>query len=154
LNCHEILLAKGWTVSTKSQPKLFLTNVCSCIDTKDILSKTRTTKNHFEEALTAGVKRHDGCWTENAERKQRFLAATIMKNYLVFTYYVGRSLGGVKDFLDGFDSVEEALDNILVERNRYYQIVEKDSMKVVREGLSMFKNFVPEKFSSDAGTPE
>lgn len=72
-----------------------------------------------------------------------------MKKYLVFTYYVGRSLGGLKDFLDGFDSVEEALDNILMERNRYYQIVDKDSMKVVREGLSMFKNFVPEKFNSD-----
>jgi hypothetical protein len=73
-----------------------------------------------------------------------------MKKYLVFTYYVGRSLGGIKDFLDEFDSVEEALDNILMERNRYYQIVEKDSMKVVREGLSMFKNFVPEKFSSES----
>ncbi len=77
-----------------------------------------------------------------------------MKKYLVFTYYVGRSLGGIKDFLDVFDSVEEALDNILVERNRYYQIVDRDSMKVVREGLSMFKNFVPEKFSSDAGMEE
>ena len=77
-----------------------------------------------------------------------------MKKYLVFTYYVGRSLGGIKDFLDVFDSVEEALDNILVERNRYYQIVDGDSMKVVREGLSMFKNFVPEKFSSDAGMEE
>lgn len=72
-----------------------------------------------------------------------------MKKYLVFTYYVGRSLGGIKDYLDGFDSVDEALDNILLERNRYYQIVERDSMKVVREGLSMFKNFVPEKFSSE-----
>ena len=77
-----------------------------------------------------------------------------MKKYLVFTYYVGRSLGGIKDFLDVFDSVEDALDNILVERNRYYQIVDQDSMKVVREGLSMFKNFVPEKFSSDAGMEE
>ena len=77
-----------------------------------------------------------------------------MKKYLVFTYYVGRSLGGVKDFLDIFDSVEDALDNILVERNRYYQIVERDSMRVVREGLSMFKNFVPEKFNSDAGMEE
>ena len=77
-----------------------------------------------------------------------------MKKYLVFTYYVGRSLGGVKDFLDIFDSVEDALDNILVERNRYYQIVERDSMRVVREGLSMFKNFVPEKFNSDAGVEE
>jgi len=73
-----------------------------------------------------------------------------MKKYLVFTYYVGRSLGGIKDFLDEFDSVEEALDNILLERNRYYQIVDKDTMKVVREGLSMFKNFVPENFSSES----
>ena len=72
-----------------------------------------------------------------------------MKNYLVFTYYVGRSLGGIKDYLDAFESVDEALDNILLERNRYYQIVDKESMKVVREGLSMFKNFVPEKFSSE-----
>lgn len=77
-----------------------------------------------------------------------------MKHYLVFTYYVGRSHGGIKDFLDTFESVEEALDNILMERNRYYQIVEKDSMKVVREGLSMFKNFVPEKFNSDAGNED
>lgn len=75
-----------------------------------------------------------------------------MKKYLVFTYYVGRSLGGMKDFLDGFETVEDALDNILIERNRYYQIVDRDSMKVVREGLAMFKNFVPEKFSSDAGS--
>ena len=75
-----------------------------------------------------------------------------MKKYLVFTYYVGRSLGGIKDYLDAFESVDEALDNILLERNRYYQIVDRDSMKVVREGLSMFKNFVPEKFSSDPAT--
>ena len=73
-----------------------------------------------------------------------------MKKYLVFTYYVGRPLGGIKDFLDEFDSVEEALDNILLERNRYYQIVEKDTMKVVREGLAMFKNFVPENFRSES----
>jgi len=77
-----------------------------------------------------------------------------MKKYLAFTYYVGRSHGGIKDFLDVFDSVEDALDNILVERNRYYQIVDQDSMKVVREGLSMFKNFVPEKFSSDSSAEE
>jgi hypothetical protein len=75
---------------------------------------------------------------------------TFMKKYLVFTYYVGRSLGGIKDFLDEFDSVEEALDNILLERNRYYQIVDKDTMKVVREGLAMFKNFVPENFRSES----
>ncbi|MEP6662312.1 MAG: hypothetical protein ABJC04_01495 [Verrucomicrobiota bacterium] len=75
-----------------------------------------------------------------------------MKQYLVFTYYVGRPMGGIKDFLDGFDSVDEALENLLVERNRYYQIVDRHTMRVVREGLSMFKNFVPEKFNSDAET--
>jgi hypothetical protein len=67
-----------------------------------------------------------------------------MKPYLVFTYYVGRSLGGIKDYLDAFESVEEALDNILAERNRYYQIVDRETMRVVKEGLAMFKNFVPE----------
>ena len=71
-----------------------------------------------------------------------------MKKYLVFTYYVGRSLGGVKDFLDSFDTVEEALDNILAERQRYYQIVDRDTMSVVKEGLATFKNFLPESFDS------
>ena len=71
-----------------------------------------------------------------------------MKKYLVFTYYVGRSLGGAKDFLDSFDSISEALDNILAERSRYYQIVDRDTMAVVKEGLAMFKNFVPEPPSS------
>ena len=82
--------------------------------------------------------------------EERKFPQTLMKKYLVFTYYVGRPLGGIKDFLDEFDSVEEALDNILLERNRYYQIVEKDTMKVVREGLAMFKNFVPENFRSES----
>ncbi len=81
-------------------------------------------------------------------------SSQFMKRYLVFTYYVGRSLGGIKDYLDGFNSIEESLDNILMERNRYYQIVDKETMKVVREGLSMFKNFVPEKFNSEAGTED
>jgi hypothetical protein len=75
-----------------------------------------------------------------------------MKRYLVFTYYVGRSFGGVKDYLDSFESVEDALDNILPERNRYYQVVDADSMQVVKEGLAMFKNFAPENFASgDSG---
>ena len=68
-----------------------------------------------------------------------------MKEYLVFTYYVGRSLGGIKDYLDSFESVEDALDNILPERNRYYQIVHRDTLDVVKEGLSIYKNFVPEQ---------
>jgi len=67
-----------------------------------------------------------------------------MKRYLVFTYYVGRPLGGMKDFLDSFESVPEALDNILSERNRYYQVVDRDSMAIVKEGLSIYKNFVPD----------
>jgi hypothetical protein len=75
--------------------------------------------------------------------------AESMKKYLVFTYYVGRSFGGMKDYLDRFESIEEALDNILAERNRYYQVVDGDSMEVVKEGLAIFKNFIPEKFNSD-----
>ena len=72
-----------------------------------------------------------------------------MKKYLLFTYYVGRSLGGAKDFLDSFDSIPEALDNILSERNRYYQIVDRDDLQIVKEGLAMFKNFVPETPNSN-----
>lgn len=67
-----------------------------------------------------------------------------MKQYLLYTYYVGRSFGGHKDYLDSFDSVSEALDNILTEPNRYYQVVDSQTMKVVKEGLAVFKNFVPE----------
>jgi hypothetical protein len=64
--------------------------------------------------------------------------------YLVYTFYVGRALGGFKDFLDSFETVEEALDNLYPEKNRYYQIVDSNSMKVVKEGLSVYKNFAPE----------
>ena len=75
-----------------------------------------------------------------------------VKKYLVFTYYVGRSLGGVKDYLDSFDSVQDALENILIERNRYYQVVDRDTMKTVKEGLSVFKNFAPEKSKTEEGS--
>ena len=71
-----------------------------------------------------------------------------VKQYLLYTYYVGRPLGGVKDFLDSFDSVEEALDNILEEWTRYYQVVDRDTMYVVREGLARFKNYSPGGFSA------
>lgn len=64
-----------------------------------------------------------------------------MKKYLLYTYYVGRPLGGARDFLDSFDTVEEALDNLLEEWTRYYQIVDRDTMQTVREGLARFKNF-------------
>ena len=77
-----------------------------------------------------------------------------MKQYLLFTYYVGRPLGGVKDFLDSFDTVEEALDNILEEWTRYYQIVDRDTMETVKEGLARFKNFSPQGFSSNDSLSE
>jgi hypothetical protein len=70
-----------------------------------------------------------------------------MKKYLLYTYYVGRPLGGAKDFLDSFDSVEEALDNILDEWTRYYQIVDRDTMQTVKEGLARFKHYSPTGFS-------
>ncbi|MBA4150898.1 MAG: hypothetical protein H0X66_22545 [Verrucomicrobia bacterium] len=72
-----------------------------------------------------------------------------MNQFLLFTYYVGKPFGGVKDFLDSFASVEEALENILPERNRYYQIVDRNSMTVVKEGLAIFKNFVADDFRSE-----
>lgn len=75
-----------------------------------------------------------------------------MKKYLLFTYYVGRPMGGAKDFLDSFDTVEEALDNILDEWTRYYQVVDRDTMETVREGLARFKNFTPKGFSSETGS--
>jgi hypothetical protein len=68
------------------------------------------------------------------------------KKFLVFTYYVGRSFGGMKDFLDGFDTLQEALENILPERNRYYQVVDRDSLEVVKEGLAIYKNFSLKSF--------
>jgi hypothetical protein len=71
-----------------------------------------------------------------------------VKKYLVFTYYAGRPLGGMKDYLDSFDTVAEALENLLAERNRYYHIVDRDSLRVVKEGLAVFKNFVPENYRS------
>jgi len=67
-----------------------------------------------------------------------------LKKHLVFTYYVGRSFGGAKDYLDCFDTVEECLDNIYAEPNRYYQVVDRDTMQVVKEGLAIFKNFKSE----------
>jgi hypothetical protein len=63
-----------------------------------------------------------------------------VKKYLLFTFYLGRPFGGAKDFLDSFDSIEEALDNILAEWTRYYQVVDRDTMRIVREGLARFKH--------------
>ena len=69
-----------------------------------------------------------------------------MKPYLLFTYYAGQPLGGIKDLLDSFDGLQDALDNVLPERGRYYQIVDRDTLRVVKEGLALFKNFSPEFF--------
>lgn len=77
-----------------------------------------------------------------------FWHRSALKKYLVFTYYVGRPMGGARDFLDSFDSLAEALDNLLDEENRYYQIVDSETMEMVKEGLARFKNFSPEGFNS------
>jgi hypothetical protein len=73
----------------------------------------------------------------------------MMKRYLVFTYYVGRSCGGMKDLLDAFDSVAEALENLLSEPTRYFQIVDRETLEIVKEGLTMFKDYDPESFSRE-----
>ena len=70
-----------------------------------------------------------------------------MNRYLVFTYYVGRSFGGMKDFLDSFETMAHALENLLPEPTRYFQIVDRDSSEIVKEGLTIFKDCDPEAFS-------
>jgi len=72
-----------------------------------------------------------------------------MNRYLLFTYYVGRSWGGMKDFLDSFDSIGEALENLLPEPTRYFQIVDRETLEIVKEGLAMFKDYDPESFSQE-----
>jgi hypothetical protein len=73
----------------------------------------------------------------------------VMNRYLLFTYYVGRSCGGMKDFLDSFDSVTEALENLLPEPKRYYQIVDRESLEIIKEGLTLFKDCDPESFCKE-----
>jgi hypothetical protein len=80
-------------------------------------------------------------------------ASVGMKKYLVFTYYAERPLGGFKDYLDAFETLEEALENLLKERNRYYQVVDADTFAIIREGLTMYKDFSPEHFSSGNQAP-
>jgi hypothetical protein len=69
-----------------------------------------------------------------------------MNRYLVFTYYVGHACGGMKDFLDSFETLAEALDNLLPEARRYYQIVDRETQEIIKEGLTLFKNYDPESF--------
>ena len=70
--------------------------------------------------------------------------------YIAMAYYSGESL---RDKIKrGPLTVEEALDNILAERNRYYQIVDRESLRVVKEGLAIFKNFVPETGETSFGS--
>jgi hypothetical protein len=61
-----------------------------------------------------------------------------MSKFLLFTYYAGRPLGGMSDYLDSFDTLDQALENVLPEPQRYFEIVDADSMKIVREGPSQF----------------
>jgi hypothetical protein len=76
-----------------------------------------------------------------------------MRRYLVFTYYAGRQQGGFHDFLDSFSSVPEALENLLDEPGRYFQIVDRNTMRIVRQGLSAFKDYTPDEFLPDEPAP-
>ena len=67
----------------------------------------------------------------------------MIKKYLVFTYKTGQAEGGMHDLMSSFDTLEEALLNIDDERNRFFQIVDRHSMKVIKEGLAMFKYYDP-----------
>ncbi len=77
----------------------------------------------------------------------------MVKKYMVFTYYADRPMGGANDYLGDFDTMDEALDNILVERRRYYQVVERRTMRVVKEGLSLFKRFEPGEIKTNRRRP-
>ena len=72
-----------------------------------------------------------------------------MNRYLVFTYYVGRPWGGLKDFLDSFETVADALENLLPEPTRYFQIVDRETLEIVKEGLTLFKDYDPDSFSRE-----
>ena len=69
-----------------------------------------------------------------------------MDRFLLFTFYAGRPCGGAGDLVDGFATIEEALENILPERGRWFQILDSSDLKVVREGLALYKDFAPETF--------
>ena len=72
-----------------------------------------------------------------------------MKKYLVFTYKSNHARGGMKDLLSSFDTLEEALFNIKDERNRYFQVVDGASMRIVKEGWSLFKYYDPRALDLD-----
>lgn len=72
-----------------------------------------------------------------------------MKKYLVFTYLANRARGGVKDLLNSCETLEEALLEIKEERNRYFQIVDRVSLQVVKEGWAMFKYYDPKALDLD-----
>jgi hypothetical protein len=69
-----------------------------------------------------------------------------MRRYIVFTYYAGSPLGGWHDFLDTFASQREALANLLDEPGRYFQIIDRNTMRVVRQGLTAFKDYDAKAF--------
>ncbi len=74
-----------------------------------------------------------------------------MRRYLVFTYYANRPLGGYHDFLDSFSSLHEALENLHDEPQRFFQIVDRNTMRVVRQGLTAFKDYNPKSFQREDG---
>ena len=76
-----------------------------------------------------------------------------MRRYLVVTYYATRPLGGYHDFLDSFSSLPEALENLHDEPERFYQIVDRNTMKVVRQGLTAFKNYDKSTFRREDPDP-
>ena len=69
-----------------------------------------------------------------------------MRRYLVFTYYANRPLGGYHDLLDSFSSISEALENLHDEPERYYQIVDRNTLRIVKHGLTAFKDYDPRAF--------
>lgn len=73
-----------------------------------------------------------------------------MDRFLLFTFYAGRPAGGIGDLVDAFPSVEEALENLIPERGRWYQVVDRKTLQVVQEGLALYKDFKADSFRLEA----
>lgn len=55
--------------------------------------------------------------------------------------------------MDAFASVEEALENLLPEPGRWFQILDRQTLRVVKEGLALYKDFAPESFRAHRREP-
>ena len=87
--------------------------------------------------------RHVGCWQPVKPCASRRRSSDPMNKCLILTDDVGRLSSGAKDYPSSFASSDEALANILKESNRYYQIVDRHSMRAVQRGPCRVQRRLP-----------